>query len=81
MTRFDKTIEIVNGEIIGDIERQVRGKLYYENRPQSKTFFAHDSIDIKKQALAYIERMKHEQGMREFNTLYPNDLELRIWEE
>jgi hypothetical protein len=77
--RFDKTIEIVNGEIIGDSD-QARGILYNGNRQQSPTFSGDTIEDIRRQAVEYADKIKADYGDMEYNTLYPNGLELRIWE-
>lgn len=77
MDRFDKTVEQVNGKIIGDSD-QFRGILYNGNRQQSPMFSGNTVDDIKTQATTYANKLKTD-GETEYKTLYPTGLELRIW--
>jgi hypothetical protein len=72
-------LEIVNGTVIGEIGPIMRGKLYHEGRYQSAWIFGNYDSEIRENALALIEKMKAEQGP-EYARLYPNGLELRIWD-
>jgi len=75
MTKFG--LEIVSGEIIGDIYRT--GQLFNDGRPQGPRFNGDNDADIRQQAQAYADRLKSQYGP-EYARLYPQGMELRIWD-
>ncbi len=72
-------IEYVNGTVIGELGPTMRGKLYHNGRYQSEWMFGNCDVEIREKALAVIEKMKSELGA-EYKRLYPNGIELRIWD-
>lgn len=71
-------IEDVSGEIIGDYEPACFGQLYNENRPQGPRISGPSSESIREQAQAYCFKLKAQYGP-EYQRLYPNGMELRLW--
>jgi hypothetical protein len=72
-------LEIVTGTVIGEIGPVMRGKIYYAGRPQTEWIFGNYDSEIREKAVMIIEKMKAELG-QEYARLYPNGLELRIWD-
>lgn len=72
--------EEVRGTIIGECDSCRRGQLFLDGRPQSRDFMGETDLDIRNQALAYIETLKSRLGMTEYKRLYPSGMELRIWD-
>jgi hypothetical protein len=72
-------LEIVNGTIIGEIGPAMRGKLYHNGRPQTEWMVGNSDTEIREKALVVIEKMKADLGP-EYARLYPDGLELRIWD-
>lgn len=70
-------LESVQGTIIGDIYST--GQLFLDGRPQGPRFNGSTDAEIKEQALRYIESLKERLG-DEYKRLYPQGMELRIWE-
>lgn len=75
-TEASRYVEQVHGTIIGGDHST--GELFHEGRSQSHRFYGSDS-EIREQAIAHIETMKTRLGA-EYRRLYPNGLELRIWD-
>lgn len=76
-TESAKYIENVRGVIIGDY--QVSAQLYHENREQGPRFHGDNDADVRAKAEAYVEQLKTRLGA-EYRRLYPNGMELRIWD-
>jgi hypothetical protein len=72
-------LEIVNGTIIGELGPTMRGKLYHKGRYQSSWILGNYDAEIREKALVVIGKMKSDMGA-EYGRLYPNGLELRIWD-
>ncbi|MFH1664894.1 MAG: hypothetical protein ABIA77_01985 [Candidatus Omnitrophota bacterium] len=72
-------LEIVNGIVIGELGPIMRGKLFHKGRYQSEWMFGNYDTEIREKALAVVEKMKAAMG-DEYRRLYPDGLELRIWD-
>ncbi len=76
-TEASRFVECVQGEIIGD--SWSTGQLYHQGRPQGPQFSGNDA-EIRQQAATQVARWKAAYGSVEYTRLYPNGLELRIWD-
>lgn len=76
-TEASQFIESVSGCIVGD--HHSTGQIFHEGRPQSGHFNGTTDADIREQAKAHVVTLKARLGP-EFARLYPNGLELRIWD-
>lgn len=73
-------IEDVYGTVIGDIDTQSRGEVFYEGRVQSKVLYADSDTELS--ALAKTWKEAHlVKNMNDRTGIYPNpaDWELRIY--
>jgi hypothetical protein len=73
-------IETVNGTIIGDVDASQRGQLFHQGRAQGGVFTAATDAELVTIAKVKAEAMKQIYGSSEYARLYPNGLELRIWD-
>lgn len=75
-TQLSQFVDVVNGTVIGDMYST--GQLFNEGRPQGPRFIGNDD-EIRQKAQAYADRLKTQLGA-EYRRLYPNGMELRIWD-
>ena len=75
MTKFG--LEITNAVIIGDTH--TTGQLFHEGRAQGPRFIGSTDAEVRAQAQEYVDHLKAAYG-REYKRLYPNGMELRIWD-
>jgi hypothetical protein len=76
-TESAKYIEEVRGNIIGD--QWVTGQLFKEGRQQGPQFIGDNDSDVREKAIAYVGELKTRLGA-EYARIYPDGLELRIWD-
>lgn len=76
-TEASRYVENVRGVIIGD--QWKTGELFHEGRSQSQQFIGANDAEVKTKAIAHVETMKARLGA-DYRRLYPNGLELRIWD-
>lgn len=76
-TEANQYIEVVSGTIVGDF--QVSAQLYHQGREQGPRFHADNDAQARVKAQEYVEQLKVRLGS-EYRRLYPNGMELRIWD-